>query len=162
MPFRRLGKRRPEVRRAPTGLVRSRAESRSDVNDGSRPGADGAVTHADVAVVGLGVIGLSTALALARRGVRVVAIDRFGGGHPATSSTDPSRSIRLAYEQPVYVELAREALERWRALEIDTGERILVLKGQLALGPADKLDGLATGMRAGDVAFDELDGDGMV
>jgi sarcosine oxidase len=37
---------------------------------------------ADVTVVGLGVIGLSTASALARRGLRVVGIDRFGSGHP--------------------------------------------------------------------------------
>src|SRR3954453_17208011 len=124
MPFRRLGKRRPEVRRAPTGLVRSRAESRSNVNHGSGPGGDGAVTHADVAVVGLGVIGLSTALALARRGVRVVALDRFGGGAPATPATGPPRSIRLAYEQPVSVGPVREADGTWRALEIDTGERI--------------------------------------
>ena len=116
---------------------------------------------ADVAVVGLGVIGLSTALALARRGLHVVGIDRFGSGHPATSSTGPSRSIRLAYEQPIYVELAREALERWRGLERDTGDRILLLTGQLDLGPAAKLEGLAAGMRAGDAAFDELDADGI-
>jgi sarcosine oxidase len=117
---------------------------------------------ADVAVVGLGVIGLSTALALARRGRRVVGIDRWGSGHPVTSSTGPSRSIRLAYEQPIYVELAREALERWRALERETGERLLVLTGQLDLGPSTKLDGLAAGMRACDVPFDELDADGIV
>jgi sarcosine oxidase len=126
--------------------------------------ADGVGTRgrtADVAVVGLGVIGLSTALALARRGLRVVGIDRFGSGHPATSSTGPSRSIRLAYEQPIYVELAREAVERWRGLERDTGERILLLTGQLDLGPAAKLRGLAAGMRAGEAPFDELDAGGI-
>ncbi len=126
--------------------------------------ADGIGTRgraADVAVVGLGVIGLSTALALARRGLHVVGIDRFGSGHPATSSTGPSRSIRLAYEQPIYVELAREAVERWRGLERDTGDRILLLTGQLDLGPAAKLERLAAGMRAGDAAFDELDAGGI-
>jgi len=126
--------------------------------------ADGIGTRgraADVAVVGLGVIGLSTALALARRGLHVVGIDRFGSGHPATSSTGPSRSIRLAYEQPIYVELAREAVERWRGLQLDTGDRILLLTGQLDLGPAAKLERLAAGMRAGDAAFDELDADGI-
>jgi sarcosine oxidase len=121
-----------------------------------------AEAHADVAIVGLGVIGLSTALALARRGLRVVGIDRFGSGHPATSSTGPSRSIRLAYEQPIYVELAREALERWRGLERDTGDRILLLTGQLDLGPAAKLEGLAACMRAADAPFDELDADGII
>jgi len=117
---------------------------------------------ADVVVVGLGVIGLSTALALARRGLGVVGIDRFGSGHPATSSTGPSRSIRLAYEQPFYVDLAREAVERWRRLERDADERILLLNGQLDLGPARKLDGLAAAMAACDVAFEELDRDGIV
>jgi sarcosine oxidase len=115
----------------------------------------------DVAVVGLGVIGLSTALALARRGLHVVGIDRFGSGHPATSSTGPSRSIRLAYEQPIYVELAREAVERWRGLERDTGERILLLTGQLDLGPDAKLQGLAAGMDAGGAPFDALDAGGI-
>jgi sarcosine oxidase len=119
-------------------------------------GIDATETRADVAVVGLGVIGLSTALALARRGLRVVGIDRWGSGHPATSSTGPSRSLRLAYEQPIYVELAREAIQRWHALEVDTGERILLLTGQLDLGPAAKLDALAAGMRACAAPFDEL------
>jgi sarcosine oxidase len=117
---------------------------------------------ADVVVVGLGVIGLSTSLALARRGFRVVGIDRFGSGHPATSSTGPSRSIRLAYDQPFYVELAREAVARWRGLERDVEDRILLLTGQLDLGPAAKLDALAAGMRACDVPFDELGPDGVV
>jgi sarcosine oxidase len=117
---------------------------------------------ADVAVVGLGVIGLSTAWALARRGRRVVGIDRLGSGHPATSSTGPSRSIRLAYDQPFYVELAREAIERWSQLERDAGERILLLSGQLDLGPASKLHALAAGMVTCDVPFEELDADGVV
>ena len=121
-----------------------------------------AETRADSVVVGLGVIGLSTALALARRGHAVVGIDRFGSGHPATSSTGPSRSIRLAYEQPVYVELAREAIDRWRALEHDVDERILLLTGQLDLGPVGKLEGLAAGMRACDAPVEELDADGIV
>ncbi len=107
-------------------------------------------------------IGLSTSLALARRGLRVVGIDRFGSGHAATSSTGPSRSIRLAYDQPFYVELAREALGRWRGLERDADERILLLTGQLDLGPAVKLDALAAGMRASGAPFDELDADDVV
>jgi sarcosine oxidase len=119
-------------------------------------------TTADVAVVGLGVTGLSTASALARRGVRVIGIDRFGSGHPATSSTGPSRSIRLAYEQPFYVELAREAVERWRRLERAIDERILLLTGQVDLGSESKLDGLAAAMAACDVPLDELDPSGII
>jgi sarcosine oxidase len=71
----------------------------------------------DIVIVGAGIFGLSTAYELARRGHSVLAIDRFGSGHPATSSTGASRSIRIAYDHPFYVELALEAIESWRRLE---------------------------------------------
>ena len=71
----------------------------------------------DVVVIGQGVIGLATALALARRGVRVAAIDALGAGHPLTSSTGVSRSIRVAYAAPEYVRLALAAIEGWTRLE---------------------------------------------
>ncbi len=93
----------------------------------------------DIAVVGGGVFGLATALELARRGRTVAVIDRLGSGHPATSSTGASRSIRIAYDQPLYVRLAVEAIESWRRLEGETGRRILHLTGQIDLGPEKKL-----------------------
>ena len=93
-------------------------------------------------VVGGGVFGLSTALELARRGRAVTVIDRFGSGHPATSSTGASRSIRIAYSEPFYVELARDALTRWAGLERATGRTILQLTGQVDFGPEPVLDAL--------------------
>ncbi len=117
--------------------------------------------HADVVVIGLGVIGLSTAGALARRGHAVVGIDRWGSGHPVTSSTGASRSIRVAYDDERYVRLAREAFEGWRRLETSHEVRLLVETGQIDLGPDAKLDALAAGMRAADVRFDELDAGGV-
>ena len=83
----------------------------------------------DVAVVGLGVTGLSTAGALARRGHSVVGIDRWGSGHPVTSSTGASRSIRVAYDDARYVRLAREAFVGWRRLETTQGVTLLVETG---------------------------------
>jgi sarcosine oxidase len=97
----------------------------------------------DVAVVGGGVFGLSSALELARRGHAVAVLDRFGPGHPATSSTGASRSIRTAYGDPFYVGLAYDALDRWAALESATGLDILHLTGQADLGWQPALDAIA-------------------
>ena len=115
----------------------------------------------DVAVIGQGLIGLSTAVALARRGRSVVALDALGSGHPLTSSTGVSRSIRAAYAEPLYVRLALEALASWRALEVETGRSILHLTGQVDLAPAVMLDELEAGMAAEGIATQRLDADGL-
>jgi sarcosine oxidase len=107
-------------------------------------------------VVGLGVVGLSTALALARRGTHVVGVDRLGSGHPYTSSTGVSRSIRVAYALPDYAQLAVEALDRWAQLEVESGERLLHLTGQLDVGPPELLAGLTVGLRSAGAAYEEL------
>jgi sarcosine oxidase len=113
--------------------------------------------HADVVGIGLGVIGLSTAGALARRGNTVVGIDRWGSGHPVTSSTGASRSIRVAYDDTRYVHLALDAFEAWRRLEAEHDVVLLVETGQVDLGPEVKLDALAAAMLDAGVGFDELD-----
>ena len=115
------------------------------------------IERADVVVIGLGVTGLSTAGELARRGHAVVGIDRWGSGHPVTSSTGASRSIRVAYDDERYVRHAREAFDGWHRLESEQGVTLLVESGQVDLGPDAKLDALAAAMGAGDVPFDELD-----
>ena len=109
-----------------------------------------------VVVVGLGVIGLSTALALAGRGARVVGIDRFGSGHPRTSSTGVSRSIRVAYALPEYAHLATEALERWAQLESAGSRTLLHLTGQVDLASPAILADLAGGLRMAGAAYEEL------
>src|SRR6476660_3726082 len=101
----------------------------------------------DVVIVGAGIFGLSTACELARRGHTVLAIDRFGSGHPATSSTGASRSIRIAYDHTFYVDLALEAIAGWRRLESETGRTILLLTGQVDLGPQGKLEDMARTVR---------------
>ena len=109
-----------------------------------------------IVVVGLGVIGLATALALSRRGARVVGVDRFGSGHPRTSSTGDSRSIRVAYALPGYAHLAAEALDRWAQLEAAGTRPLLHLTGQVDLASAATLADLAGGLRAAGAAYEEL------
>ncbi len=111
----------------------------------------------DVVVVGAGVFGVATSLELARRGRTVLTVDRFGSGHPATSSTGASRSIRIAYDHPVYVRLALEALEAWERLEWDTGRTILHLTGQVDLGPVGKLQAIEAAVREAGATLEEID-----
>ncbi len=92
----------------------------------------------DVVVVGLGIIGSATALALARRGRRVAGIERFDIGHDRGSSHGATRIIRLGYfEHPSYVPLLRRAYDLWRALDAETGARLLHINGIIEIGPPE-------------------------
>lgn len=92
----------------------------------------------DAIVVGLGAHGSAAAAALARRGLRVLGLERFGRGEAFGSSGGRSRIIRVAhYEDPFYAPLARAAWDRWLALEAETGAAILTRTGGLYAGPPD-------------------------
>jgi sarcosine oxidase len=89
---------------------------------------------ADVIVAGLGAMGSAAAASLARRGVRVLGLDRFRPPHDRGSSHGESRVIRAAYfEHPLYVPLVRAAFARWRELEARTGRRLLLETGVLMI-----------------------------
>jgi sarcosine oxidase len=94
----------------------------------------------DAIVVGLGAHGSAAALALARRGLGVLGLDRFARGHELGSSGGRTRVIRLAYfEDPSYVPLAVASWDGWLDLEAETGASILTRTGGLYGG----LDGSA-------------------
>jgi sarcosine oxidase len=88
---------------------------------------------AEVAVVGAGLNGLATAWALDRRGVDVVVYEQFDLGHVRGSSHGRTRIFRLAYPEEQWVRYAQEALEGWRELERESGEKLLALDGLLEL-----------------------------
>lgn len=89
-----------------------------------------------VIVVGLGGMGSAAAFHLARRGQRVLGLERFTVAHARGSSHGGSRIVRLAYfEDPAYVPLLVRAFELWRQLERDSGRELLLLTGGLFLGP---------------------------
>jgi sarcosine oxidase len=92
----------------------------------------------DAIVVGLGAHGSAAALALARRGLRVLGLEAGERAHGLGSSGGRSRIIRLAYfEHPSYVPLLLEAWDRWLALEVETGVDVLEQTGGFYAGPAD-------------------------
>lgn len=92
----------------------------------------------DVIVAGLGAFGSAAARALARRGARVLGLDRHEPPHELASHGGRTRIIREAYfESPLYVPLVRTAFEAWDALGEEAGRRLFERTGGLMIGPAD-------------------------
>jgi len=116
---------------------------------------------ADVIVVGLGTMGSAAILELARRGVRVVGIDRFAPPHDRGSGHGGSRVIRLAYfEHSDYVPLLRRAYEGFERLERDAGVVLKtecgVVMGGAAGNPASA--GMLRSARAHGLEVEHFDG----
>jgi sarcosine oxidase len=89
----------------------------------------------DAIVAGLGGMGSATAYQLARRGKRVLGLEKFSPGHDRGSSHGRSRIIRQAYfEHPAYVPLLLRAYELWKQLERETGRELMTLTGGLMIG----------------------------
>jgi len=92
----------------------------------------------DVIVVGLGGMGSAAAYHLARRGVRVLGLEKFTPAHDRGSSHGGSRIIRQSYfEDPAYVPLLLRAYELWEELAQGTGLEVYRVTGGLFLGPPD-------------------------
>jgi sarcosine oxidase len=94
----------------------------------------------DVIVIGLGGMGSSAAYHLARRGQRVLGLEKFTPAHDKGSSHGGSRIIRQSYfEDPAYVPLLLRAYELWEDLAHDSGQEVYRITGGLFLGPSECL-----------------------
>ncbi len=92
----------------------------------------------DVVVIGLGAMGSAALATLARRGARVLGIERFAPGHDHGSSHGETRIIRLGYfEHPSYVPLLRRTYELWRELEAASSTKLMHITGIAEIGPPD-------------------------
>jgi sarcosine oxidase len=92
----------------------------------------------DVIVVGVGAMGSAALYHLARRGLRVLGLERFEPGHDRGSSHGRTRIIRLGYfEDPSYVPLLRRTYALWRELEAAHGRQLLHVTGIAEIGPPD-------------------------
>lgn len=115
----------------------------------------------DVIVAGLGAMGSSTLYQLARRGQRVLGLDRYEPPHGMGSTHGRSRIIRTAYwNDPSYVPLVGRAHEAWRELEEVSGERLYFPTGQLYLGAADSwlVSGARDSLRLNEIPYEEISG----
>jgi sarcosine oxidase len=124
--------------------------------------------HADVIVVGQGAMGAAATWHLARRGARVLGIDRFAPPHDFGSSHGLTRITRLAVgEGAEYVPLVRRSHELWREIEASTGHTLMRQTGGLVIGrvaggagmhgQADFVANTLAVARAASIAHEELD-----
>ena len=112
--------------------------------------------QADVVIVGAGVMGVATARALAPSGRDVVLVEQSTPANPRGSSHGRSRIFRLSYPDPVYVQMARKALNLWRKLEKETGEKLLSTSGGIDLGSG--IEANAAALEECGEAFEMLSG----
>jgi sarcosine oxidase len=89
---------------------------------------------ADIAVVGAGIVGLSTADAAVRRGLSVTVYDAAPPGRG--QSAGQSRVFRHAHDDPRLVAWAARSRALWREWEDELGVQLVSDDGVLALGPA--------------------------
>ena len=95
-------------------------------------------------VLGTGTMGAAACLELARRGVRVLGLDRSSVPNPHASHHGGSRIVRECYfEHPDYVPLLLRATERWneversaRAMHLLNAGPLVHRSGVLYAGPA--------------------------
>jgi len=116
----------------------------------------------DLAIVGLGALGSSTAWHAARRGLSVIGLEQFELGHENGASHDSSRILRHSYHTPEYVDLTFAAYDDWADLEAATGESFVTVTGGIDLFPHGAVIGIedyTSSMNARGVAHEILDVD---
>lgn len=101
--------------------------------------------QADVIVVGLGAVGSAAAWQLARRGARVLGLDRFSPPHDRGSSHGLTRVTREAVgEGDAYVPLVRRSHAIWREVQAALAGALdgplMTRTGVLYIGPAGSDD----------------------
>ncbi|HTT89116.1 MAG TPA: FAD-dependent oxidoreductase [Acidimicrobiales bacterium] len=116
--------------------------------------ADGKRGDVDVAVIGAGLAGSTTAWAASRRGLSVVLFEQFAIGHHCGSSHGSARIFRRAYEDELYVRITGESMELWRELEVDTGTQLLRTTGGIDHGAERSLDLIVEHLSAAGVAHE--------
>jgi sarcosine oxidase len=105
--------------------------------------------HRRCIVVGAGLLGLSAACTLTRRGWNVLVLEAAGAaGHERSGSKGDARIFRLGYPEPHYVEMAVLARQHWYDLEAATGRHLLHVTGQVTLGDEATLHGIAGALAA--------------
>ncbi len=92
----------------------------------------------DIAIIGLGAMGSAALYQLARRGAKVIGIDRYHPPHAQGSTHGETRITRRGIgEGEVYVPLAARSHEIWREVESDTGMTLFHEVGSIIVSEHD-------------------------
>jgi monomeric sarcosine oxidase len=94
----------------------------------------------DIAIIGAGVMGAAAACEAALGGARVALIEQAALPNPRAASIDYSKVFRFAYPDPLYAQMAVDALSRWRLLEEESGARLITPTGVLMIDKQDSLE----------------------
>lgn len=112
-----------------------------------------------VVIVGAGIMGLSTAWALRRRGHEAEVLEQGAFPNPLASSVDDHRVLRRAYGPELgYQAMTAEAYQAWSRLWVDLGRSLYVETGALYVGKAADpwLAASFEGLSAAGVPFERL------
>ncbi len=115
----------------------------------------------DVIVLGGGTMGSGAALALARRGQRVLVLEQFTTPSSMASHSGRTRIIRQAYfESPAYVPMVREADRLWVEIGAEVGQTLLHRCGGLDISAPGETQAESARESAvqWDVPYEWLDG----
>ena len=93
--------------------------------------------HFDAIVIGAGGVGSAAAYYLTKSGQRVLLLEQFELNHRNGSSYGHSRVIRYTYDNPIYINLMRDAYPLWFALQAEAKEQLYVKTGGLDFGFPD-------------------------
>src|SRR5688500_3838355 len=93
-------------------------------------------TTADVVVVGAGISGCAAAYYLARRGVRVIVVDK--GAVAGEQSSRAWGYVRQQGRHPAELPLMAESMRMWRELTAEIGDLEFVQGGNLVLAQTEE------------------------
>ena len=96
--------------------------------------------NSDVIVIGLGAMGSAACYQLAKRGAKVIGIDRYSPPHVLGSTHGETRITRRAIgEGEHFVPFAIRSHEIWRELESESGADLMTTTGGLIMASASGL-----------------------
>ena len=122
------------------------------------------MTQLKIGIVGAGIMGLSAAWALAKRGSTVSVFEQYAIPNPLGSSVDQHRLIRYPYGGEVgYCRMVDAAFAAWERLWGDLGARLYAETGTVVIdGGGDWVTRSAATMREAGIAFETLDAAALV